>query len=143
MAGYFVERSQGAGSTNFVQIGATSSTNYEDTDLVPNTNYNYRVRATDSFGRPGTVLKCGTGFYGTFDQPTRGSIDLHADAAVQRQFGSNLTWSVDGVVGGSASSGTITGTGLYSPPGSAGTHSVTVTNSDLSESASATVYVTG
>ena len=27
-----------------------------------------------------------------------------------------MTWSVDGVVGGSASSGTITATGLYTPP---------------------------
>ncbi|MGH7992666.1 MAG: hypothetical protein ACREDQ_04060, partial [Limisphaerales bacterium] len=56
--------------------------------------------------------------------------------------GSNLTWSVDGVVGGSVASGAITSNGLYSPPTNAGTHSVTVTASDTSESANATVYVT-
>jgi hypothetical protein len=53
--------------------------------------------------------------------------------------GANFVWSVDGVVGGSASVGTITATGLYSPPNSAGTHTVTV--SDQTQSAAATVYI--
>ena len=51
-----------------------------------------------------------------------------------------VSWLVDGVVGGSAASGTISTTGLYSPPGSAGSH--TVTAIDQSQSVSATVYVT-
>jgi hypothetical protein len=62
-----------------------------------------------------------------------------------QQFATNLTgvvWSVDGVVNGSASSGTITNAGLYSPPTSAGTHTVTVTTSDHSQSVNATVYIT-
>jgi hypothetical protein len=50
-----------------------------------------------------------------------------------------VVWSVDGVVGGSTSSGTITTAGLYSPPNSAGTHTVTV--SHQSQSANAMVYV--
>ncbi|HKW31115.1 MAG TPA: YDG domain-containing protein, partial [Verrucomicrobiae bacterium] len=50
VSGYLVERSQGAGNTNFAQIGAVNSTNYTDAGLVPNTNYNYRVRATDASG---------------------------------------------------------------------------------------------
>ncbi|HEY7337758.1 MAG TPA: IPT/TIG domain-containing protein [Bryobacteraceae bacterium] len=49
-------------------------------------------------------------------------------------------WSVDGVAGGSAAVGTITSTGLYTPPNSIGVHTVTATAS--SQSASATVYVT-
>ena len=53
-----------------------------------------------------------------------------------------VVWSVDGVVGGTASSGTITTGGLYTPPSVAGVHTVTATSSDLSQSASATVYVT-
>jgi len=52
----------------------------------------------------------------------------------------SVTWSVDGVAGGSASSGTITASGLYTPPATVGTHTVTATIS--SQSASATVYVT-
>jgi hypothetical protein len=50
------------------------------------------------------------------------------------------SWLVDGVVGGSAASGTITSTGLYTPPNSVGTH--TVTAQAQSQSANATVYVT-
>jgi hypothetical protein len=55
--------------------------------------------------------------------------------------GSPVSWSVDGVVGGSASSGTITSSGLYSPPATSGTHTVTATTTSL-QSASATAYVT-
>ena len=51
-----------------------------------------------------------------------------------------VTWSVDGVVGGTGSSGTITVGGLYTPPASIGTHTVTATTS--TQSASATVYIT-
>ena len=51
-----------------------------------------------------------------------------------------VSWLVDGQVGGSAASGTISITGLYSPPGSIGTY--TVTALDQSASANATVYVT-
>ncbi len=51
-----------------------------------------------------------------------------------------VTWSVDGVVGGSATSGTITTTGLYTPPSSAGSHTVTATTNQQ-QSANATVYV--
>ena len=54
----------------------------------------------------------------------------------------SVNWSVDGLVGGSPSTGTITSTGLYSPPTSNGTHTVTVTTSDSLSSSSATVYVT-
>ena len=53
-----------------------------------------------------------------------------------------FVWSVDGVEGGSSSSGSITPAGLYSPPSVAGTHTVTVTTSDLTLTSSATVYVT-
>jgi chitodextrinase len=51
-----------------------------------------------------------------------------------------IVWSVDGVAGGSSASGTISSTGLYVPPASAGTHIVTATTS-TSQSANATVYV--
>ena len=56
--------------------------------------------------------------------------------------GSGVTWSVDGVVGGSAATGTITSTGLYTPPSSIGTHTVTATSAAQSQSDNATVYVT-
>jgi len=52
----------------------------------------------------------------------------------------SVTWSVDGVTGGSATSGTITTGGLYTPPNAAGAHTVTATLS--SQTASVTVYIT-
>jgi hypothetical protein len=51
-----------------------------------------------------------------------------------------VTWSVDGVAGGSPSSGTITPSGLYTPPSSAGIHTVTASTTQL-QSATATVYI--
>src|SRR5207245_4287156 len=54
----------------------------------------------------------------------------------------NVVWSVDGVVGGSTSVGTISPSGLYSPPSSVGTHTVTATVSGSSVTGNATVYVT-
>jgi hypothetical protein len=60
--------------------------------------------------------------------------------AVSGGSGSNLVWTVDGVVGGSSATGTITSQGVYSPPGVTGTHTVSVT--DLSQTSNATVHVT-
>ena len=57
--------------------------------------------------------------------------------------GGGITWSVDGVAGGDATVGTISATGLYTPPATAGTHSVTATSvANSANSASATVAVT-
>jgi hypothetical protein len=55
----------------------------------------------------------------------------------------NVTWSVDGTVGGTAATGTISTSGLYAPPSTGGTHTVTATSvADSSYSASASVAVT-
>jgi hypothetical protein len=57
--------------------------------------------------------------------------------------GAAVNWSVDGVVGGNSSVGTISAAGLYVPPTAAGVHAVTATNaSNPSFSATATVGVT-
>src|SRR5882762_9745042 len=54
-----------------------------------------------------------------------------------------VTWTVDGTAGGSATVGTISATGLYTPPATAGTHTIVATSSaDTSKSASATIAVT-
>src|SRR5207245_5790753 len=47
---YLVERCQGAGCATFAQSATTSATLYNDTGLVANTSYSYRVRATDAAG---------------------------------------------------------------------------------------------
>ena len=53
----------------------------------------------------------------------------------------SFIWLVDNVEGGSAASGTITASGLYSAPAGTGTHTVTATTPDQSKSGNATVYV--
>src|SRR5271165_2240303 len=54
-----------------------------------------------------------------------------------------VTWAVDGVAGGNAVVGTISAAGLYTPPATAGTHTVKATSvADGTKSASAAIGVT-
>jgi len=54
-----------------------------------------------------------------------------------------VTWSVDGTAGGSATVGTISGSGLYTPPATGGTHTITATSTaDATKSAASAVAVT-
>jgi len=50
---YLMERCQGAGCTTFAEIGASSTTSYNNTGLAIATTYRYRVRATDAAGNLG------------------------------------------------------------------------------------------
>jgi len=45
---YPLERCQGDGCSNFAQIGAPTGPSYNDTGLIANTPYSYRVRAKDA-----------------------------------------------------------------------------------------------
>lgn len=64
-------------------------------------------------------------------------------ANVSGTSNTSVNWSVDGTAGGSASTGTINSSGLYTPPATAGTHTITATSAaSSSASASATVAVT-
>jgi len=56
---------------------------------------------------------------------------------------SNVTWSVDGTAGGSVTVGTVSAAGLYTPPATAGNHTVTATSVAVpSSSSSASIAVT-
>ena len=48
VTGYRVERCQGAGCANFVQIATPAGTTFGDTGLIAATNYSYRVKAVDA-----------------------------------------------------------------------------------------------
>ena len=64
-------------------------------------------------------------------------------AAVEYSTNTAVAWKVDGVEGGNASVGRITTDGLYSPPSSPGTHTITATSvAAPSKSASVPVVVT-
>ncbi len=97
------------------------------------------VISSNAPGSPQTIALSGTGA-GTGVSPSVSVLTF----TMTQQFtatGGDVAWSVDGVVGGSPSSGTITGTGLYTPPNSTGTHTVTATSTSSGQSANATVYV--
>lgn len=52
-----------------------------------------------------------------------------------------VQWAVDGVAGGNTTTGTITATGLYTPPAKVGTHTVSATVTGTSVEGSAKAYV--
>jgi hypothetical protein len=56
----------------------------------------------------------------------------------------NVTWAVDGVVGGNSGIGTISTAGLYTPPHATGAHRVTATSiAEPGQSATSPMFVTG
>jgi hypothetical protein len=64
-------------------------------------------------------------------------------ATVQNTGNTSVTWSVDGIVGGNSKVGTISASGLYTPPPTAGQHNITATSvADPTQSATAVVAVT-
>src|SRR6266581_391417 len=65
------------------------------------------------------------------------------NATVSGTTNTGITWLVDGVVGGSSTVGTISTSGLYTPPSTPGTHTVIArSKANTSVSAAATVWVT-
>src|SRR5205085_1289091 len=50
VAGYQVDRCQGAGCSTFVQMHTPTATSVSDTGLLASTSYSYRVLATDAAG---------------------------------------------------------------------------------------------
>jgi fibronectin type 3 domain-containing protein len=96
--------------------------------------------ADNAPGTPQTIALSGTGI-GFAVTPRQTALTFAQTQSFTATSGT-VTWSVDGVAGGSASTGTITGSGVYTAPGSSGSHTVTATTTDLSQSASATVYIT-
>jgi hypothetical protein len=54
----------------------------------------------------------------------------------------NANWFVDNAPGGNTTVGTIDATGFYTPPATAGTHTVTAQSADASQSATSAVAVT-
>ena len=78
--------------------------------------------------------------------PTTASIQISTTkqftATVQNSTSNTVAWSVDGVVGGNATNGTVDTTGLYSAPATPGSHTITATlTSDNTTHGTATANV--
>jgi hypothetical protein len=95
-----------------------------------------------------TVLLKGTGTLPTVVAITPKSTSVTPNQTVQYTAtisgtqSTNVTWSVDGVTGGNSTVGTISATGLYTPPATAGTHMVkAIDNAQTTQSATAPVVI--
>ena len=77
-------------------------------------------------------------------QAVAAGANVQFNAAVLNNANPNVTWSVDGILGGNVTVGTINALGYYAAPNVAGTHTVTATSvADPSASGSGTITVQG
>jgi fibronectin type 3 domain-containing protein len=90
IANYPVERCQGAGCTNFVQIATPTTTSYSDTGLTSAVTYSYRVRAADTNGVLSAYSNTASGTTADIIPPTAPS-NLTAAAVSSSQV--NLSWT--------------------------------------------------
>jgi uncharacterized protein (TIGR03437 family) len=91
VAGYRVERCQGAGCSNFAQIASLngSTTTYNDSGLSLSVSYSYRVRATDAAANLGPYSNTATSTLGDTQTPTTpGTLTTTASGTSQV----NLSW---------------------------------------------------
>lgn len=119
--------------------------------FTPSFNGTRQGWVTVNFGDPAglkTVLVKGTGTLPAVVAVTPKSASVTPNQTVQYSAtisgvpSNNVTWSVDGVVGGNSTVGTIAASGLYTPPPTAGRHMVTAANNaNLAQTATAPVVV--
>jgi hypothetical protein len=143
VGGYFVSR-------NGVNVATvTSGNSYVDSNLSAATSYSYRVSAFDKAAVP-NVSALSAAYGVTTPSPLTITPRNAALTLLQTQqfstnapAGTTLNWSVDGVAGGSSTVGTISSSGVYTPPTSSGVHAVSATSSGGgSQTAAATIAVT-
>jgi len=151
VGGYYVYRN---GNTT-TPIATVNGTAYTDTGLAASTAYQYQVAAFDkavpaNVSAPCAAISATTSASGSVTvtvSPRRVGLTTSQSqtfvATVTGTANTNVTWSVDGVNGGSSAIGTITSGGLYTPPSSAGAHAIAATSvASSSASASSTAAVT-
>jgi chitodextrinase len=141
----------GANAADFAQTnncvgtlaaGASCTINVTFTPSVASARSATIAISDNAAGSPHTVTLAGTGTGFSITPVTAVLTPSQTQQFTVTGAGtSSVVWSVDSVVGGSSSVGTITTTGLYTAPGSAGTHVVTVATTDGTRSASATAYI--
>src|SRR5229473_3316103 len=96
---YLIERCTGATCSNFVQVGTSATTTFNDTGLTASTSYNYRVRATDASNNLGPFSN--TASATTPANAPTAPTNLTAAAAGPVQI--NLSWGASTESGGTIS----------------------------------------
>src|SRR5882762_5071035 len=96
---YLIERCTGATCSNFVQVGTSATTTFNDTGLLGSTTYSYRVRAKDTNNNTGPYSNTtsATTAAPTFTAPS----NLTATAAGNTQI--SLSWTAATETGGTIS----------------------------------------
>ncbi len=97
---YLIESCSGLGCSNFVQIGTSTTTTFNNTGLTPVTSYSYRVRAVDTSNTPGPYSSIATVRTRAQVLPTAPT-NLTATASGTAQI--NLSWGASGETGGTIS----------------------------------------
>ena len=99
------------------------------------------MRATDTVGDLGPYSNVATATTAFTVAPNNAVLTFTRTQqyTAQGPGSGSVTWRVDGIAGGSASTGTITSGGLYTPPSTVGTH--TISASTGTATVSVTVYV--
>ncbi|HST17662.1 MAG TPA: LamG-like jellyroll fold domain-containing protein, partial [Gaiellaceae bacterium] len=141
VATYIVERCQGANCSNFAQIATPTATTYKDTTVTASTSYTYRVRATDGAGNFSSYSNLASATTTLTVSPSNAVLTFARTQqfSVQGPGSGSVTWLVDGIAGGNTGSGTITAAGVYTPPSSVGSHTISATTGVTT--ANVTVYV--
>ena len=135
-----------------VVVNKTNSASASFSATASNGNHNLRVQVWDSTGaiyRDSVNFTVGSGTPPP-PPPPAGSVTVSPRQSVitpelTQQFTANtsVTWSVDGTAGGNATVGTISSSGLYTPPSTAGSHKITATSTaDSTQSTDVFLYVT-
>jgi fibronectin type 3 domain-containing protein len=143
VAGYRVERCQGAGCSTFVQVGTSPMTSFNSTGLKPSTSYSFRVRATDAAGN----LSGYSNVASATTTATSPTVSLSANPTSITSGGSStLTWSATNATSCSASnawSGTkpVSGSETIGPIATTSTFTLVCSGAGGSASQSATVTV--
>ena len=128
-------------------VGAITAGGLYTAPTSGTTPANFEVTATPQTGAAGTapvtIPAVGVSVSPQMAAVVATTQSRQFQATVTGTTQTSVTWSVDGTDGGNAAVGTISATGLYTPPANAGTHAVKATSvADSTKSASATIAIT-
>ena len=96
---------------------------------------------TSLFFALSTILICGSlpASAGIIVSPAKAAVVTSTQTQQFNASVGGVTWSVDNIAGGNSTVGTISSSGLYTPPASAGVHTITASSGSSSGSASIAV----
>ena len=149
VGGYYIYRN---GNTTTPIATVTNGSTYTDGTVATSTSYSYQVAAFDTstptplVSAPTAAISVTTPPLPTVTiSPRQASLTYSQTQqfTATAQSGNSVLWTVDGVPSGNSTVGTISTTGLYTPPATPGTHTVVATDSLLpANSGNVTVAVT-